>query len=186
MLRWVSVSPDQRRVAYTALGKLYVKDLPNGTPRRVTRGSDFELYPSWSPDGRTLVYVTWNDSSYGSVRTVRTDGSGGRTITSAPGHYVEPQFSQDGSRIVYRRIGGDIARGMLHSRDRGVYVVPANGGEARLVTREGASPAFNRTGDRIFLSSRESGSAALISVDLNGTLRRRTAGSSRRRLTSAT
>jgi Tol biopolymer transport system component/imidazolonepropionase-like amidohydrolase len=172
MLRWVSVSPDQRRVAYTALGKLYVKDLPNGTPRRVTRGSDFELYPSWSPDGRTLVYVTWNDSSYGSVRTVRTDGSGGRTITSAPGHYVEPQFSQDGSRIVYRRIGGDIARGMLHSRDRGVYVVPANGGEARLVTREGASPAFNRTGDRIFLSSRESGSAALISVDLNGGDRR--------------
>ncbi|CAG0967740.1 hypothetical protein ARNL5_01413, partial [Anaerolineae bacterium] len=35
MLRWVSVSPDQRRVLYNALGHLWVKDLPSGTPRRL-------------------------------------------------------------------------------------------------------------------------------------------------------
>src|SRR5690606_18443963 len=117
MLRWVSVSPNQRQVAYTALGRLYVRDLPNGTPRRVTRSADLELYPAWSPDGRSLVYATWNDSTYGAIRTIRTDGSGGRTITTAPGHYVEPQYSADGARIVYRRIAGDNFRGTLHSRD---------------------------------------------------------------------
>ena len=36
MLRWVGVSPDGKRVAYTALGYVYVKDLPNGTPHRLT------------------------------------------------------------------------------------------------------------------------------------------------------
>jgi imidazolonepropionase-like amidohydrolase/Tol biopolymer transport system component len=173
MLRWVSVSPDQRRVAYTALGKLYVKDLPNGTPRRVTRGdSDFELFPAWSPDGRSLVYATWNDSTHGAIRTVRSDGSNVRTITRAPGHYVEPSFSPDGSRIVYRRIGGDLYRGMLHARDRGVYVVPAGGGAATLVTEEGAEPRFSRSGERLYLTAREDGDAALISVDLVGGDRR--------------
>ena len=33
MLRWVAVSPDGKRVAYQALGYVYVRDLPNGTPQ---------------------------------------------------------------------------------------------------------------------------------------------------------
>ncbi|HEX2168220.1 MAG TPA: hypothetical protein VHG09_13380, partial [Longimicrobiales bacterium] len=172
MLRWVSVSPDQRRVAYTALGRLYVKELPNGTPRRVTRSTDLELYPSWSPDGRSLVYAAWSDTAYGAIRTVGLDGDDMRTITTRPGHYIEPRWSPDGSRIVYRRVGGDSYRGELHSRDRGVYIVPASGGEARLVTEQGSEPRFSRDGERLYLSSREDGSSALISVDLNGGDRR--------------
>ncbi len=51
-LRWVTVAPDGSRVVYSALGHLYVKDLPAGTPRRLTKADDrFELYPSLSRDG---------------------------------------------------------------------------------------------------------------------------------------
>jgi Tol biopolymer transport system component len=97
MLRWVAVSPDQKRVVYTSLGKLYVKELPNGKPHRVTSDSENdELYPSWSPDGRTLVYATWNDNTLGAIRTIGADGRGGRRITTKPGHYIEPRFSSSG------------------------------------------------------------------------------------------
>jgi imidazolonepropionase-like amidohydrolase len=173
MLRWVTVSPDQRRVAYTALGKLYVKELSGGEPRRVTTdAASFELFPSWSPDGQSLVYTTWHDSAYGSVRTVRLDTRATRTITTQPGHYVEPRFSTDGQLLVYRRIGGDNVRGALHARDRGVYIVPASGGTPRLVTEEGTEPRFNRRNDRLFLSGSEAGRAALLSVNLAGADRR--------------
>src|SRR5690606_19230775 len=113
-----------------------------------------------------------HDSAYGAIRTVHLDGGEPRTLTTQPGHYVEPRWSPDGTRVVYRRIGGDVMRGRLYSRDTGVYIVPADGGTPTLVTEEGADPRFNRTGDRIFLSSREEGAAALISVDLNGGDRR--------------
>ena len=173
MLRSVNVSPDGRRVVYNALGKLYVKELADGTPRRVTSGgSDIELYPTWSPDGGSLVYATWNDSTYGAIRAVRVDGSDPRTLTTAPGHYIEPRYSPDGNSIVYRRISGDNTRGTLYSRDTGVYTVPAGGGTPRLVTEEGSDPRFDRSGDRIYLSAREDDNAALISVDLNGGDRR--------------
>ncbi len=182
MLRWVTVSPDQRRVVYTSLGKLYVKELPNGTPRRVTNDSrNDELFPSWSPDGRTLVYATWDDDSLGAIRTVGLDGRGGRTITTRPGHYVEPKFSGNGQQIVFRRTGGDALRSQLHSQDGGIYMVGAGGGEAKLVTEDGSAPRFNKAGDRVFLIGQEpqtapappaTQKAALISVNLTGGDRR--------------
>ncbi len=169
MLRDVSVSPDQRKVVYTALGKLWVRSLPDGTPRRLTREEQgWELFPSWSPDGGSIVYATWSDVDQGAIRTVRVDGRGGRRITGTPGHYVEPSFSRDGRQIVFRRVGGDALRGNLHGRDRGIYLVPAGGGTPRLVVAEGNRPSFNRNGDRLFFTAPEQGRTALVSVDLNG------------------
>jgi imidazolonepropionase-like amidohydrolase/Tol biopolymer transport system component len=173
MLRWVTVSPDQRRVVYTALGKLWLKELPNGTPRRVTGDTaNDELMPAWSSDGRTLVYATWNDESLGSIRTVGIDGRRGRTITTKKGHYVEPKFSENGAQIVFRRAGGDGIRSRLYSDNTGIYIGNAAGGEPRLVTEAGTAPRFNRAGDRIFVFGREGDKNALISVNLTGGDRR--------------
>ncbi len=172
MLRWVSVSPDQRRVLYNALGHLWVKDLPSGTPRRLTSASHFELFPSWSGDGASIVYATWDDDSLGAIRIVSADGRNPRVLTRVPGHYVEPRFSNDGSQVVYRRIGGDGLRGNLYSRNPGVYVVPSSGGEPRLVTEEGAEPRFNRDGTRLFVSSGQNARAALVSFNMAGGDRR--------------
>ena len=173
MLRWVTVSPDQKRVAYTALGKIFVKELPNGRPRRVTEdSSDDELFPSWSADGRSLVYATWNDEELGAIRTVGLDGRGGRQITKNPGHYIEPKFSWKGDEIVYRRIGSDGLRSPLYTQDRGIYIVASNGGEPRLVSEDGQTPRFNKAGDRIFLLGNEAQKSALISVNLTGGDRR--------------
>lgn len=172
MLRWVSVAPDQRRVMYNAVGSLWVKDLPSGTPRRLTSATHFEIHPAWSPDGASVVYATWDDDSLGSIRTVSADGRNGRVLTRAPGHYVEPRYSPDGSQIVYRRIGGDGLRGNLYTRNTGVYVMPAAGGEPRLVTEEGVEPRFSRDGARIFVTSGQNNRAALVSFNLAGGDRR--------------
>ena len=90
MLRWVNVSPKGDRVVYSAMGHLYVKPLPHGAPKRLTTQNDhWEFYPAWSRDGGSIVYVTWNDSTFGSVRLVSAGGGAGRVVTQKPGHYVE-------------------------------------------------------------------------------------------------
>jgi tricorn protease-like protein len=51
--------------------------------------------PSWSPDGRRLVF-----SSEGELYASRPDGSGRVRLTSGQGNDVDPAFSPDGRSLV--------------------------------------------------------------------------------------
>lgn len=169
MIRWARPSPDGSRVVFEALGHLWVRDLPSGEARRLTRQNDhFELYPNWSRDGRSIVYATWDDEALGSVRVVPASGGTGRTITPRPGHYVEPTFSPDGRTVVYRTVSGGDLTSALWSRDTGVYRIPAAGGEPVFVTDDGVAPQFGADGDRLFLTGRDGDHRTLFSVDLDG------------------
>ncbi|GAA0640437.1 amidohydrolase family protein [Brevundimonas lenta] len=169
MIRWARPSPDGSRVVFEALGNLWIRDLPTGTARRLTRQSDhFELYPNWSRDGRSIVYTTWDDQDFGTVRVVSANGGEGRVVTPNPGHYVEPTFSPDGRTIVYRTVADGYLTSALWSRDPGVYRIPTAGGAPVHITDDGQAPQFGADGDRLFLSGRDGDKRTLVSVDLNG------------------
>ena len=71
--------------------------------------------------------------------------------STRPGHYVEPSFSPDGQKIVFRHAGGDLIRAARSTRTRpGIYVVPAAGGEPLLAREGGSEPEFDHTGTRIY------------------------------------
>jgi imidazolonepropionase-like amidohydrolase/Tol biopolymer transport system component len=170
MLRWVEVSPKGDRVVYQALGRLWVRDLPGGEPRRLTRQTDhFEHYPSFSRDGRSIVYTTWDDAKLGTVRVVPAGGGEGKVVVGKRGHYGEPVFSPDGKQIVYRKMEGGYLRTPAWSREPGIYKVPANGGEPVLVTDDGFAPHFGAASDRVFVGRfGEGGKRQLASVGLDG------------------
>ncbi|MEO8382759.1 MAG: amidohydrolase family protein [Acidobacteriota bacterium] len=175
MLRWVKVSPRGNQVAYQALGYIYLRDLDGkggvtGSPRRLTKQHDhFEFYPSWSRDGKSIVYVTWNDKTYGSVRVASAAGGEGRTVTAKAGHYLEPSFSPDGTKIVYRTSSDGFLRANLYANESAIYVIPVAGGTPLRVSKSGALPQFGAANDRIFFMTFEAeGKRALSSIDLDG------------------
>jgi len=170
MLRWVEVAPNGKQVVYQALGKLWIRDLPNGTPHRLTKQSDHdEYYPSWSRDGKWIVYTTWDDEKLGTIRVVASTGGDGRVVNDKPGQFIDPAFSPDASRIVYQTTSDGFLRPAIYSKDSGIYVVPTAGGKATLVTKKGASPAFGATNDRIFfMTFEDEGKRAFRSIDISG------------------
>jgi len=110
--RWPTSTPDGGTIAFQAAGHLWVQDNENGAPRRVTPKSfdQLEYAPAWSPDGRTLAFVTWDDTGRGHVWKVPGAGGAPVRLTKDAGDYVDPVWSPDGKSIVVARGEGATAR----------------------------------------------------------------------------
>lgn len=166
MLRFVQVSPDGKRAVFSALGHLYLTDIDNPRPRRLTRQNDeFEFYPQFSRDGRQLVYTSWNDQQQGRVKLLNLRNNRVSELVSEPGKYVEPTFSPDGRTVVYRKAGAGSILPRQWSLHTGLYQVPVGGGEPELLTRQGSMPMFGARNDRVYAMANRGG-PALISIDL--------------------
>ena len=173
VIRWPQVT-SQGDIVFQAIGYLYRRAASGQTAVRITKQSDhYEFAPSVSPDGKQVVFVTWNDTSGGTVRVAGLDGRNERVLVSRPGHYVSASFSPDGNWVVFNRGGGDGYRGRLWREDPGMYLIDAAGKQApKFLTSEGENPRFSKDGQRVYLLSREGEKAALISVNLLGSDRR--------------
>lgn len=171
--RWASVSPDGRQVVFETLGKLWVKPMAGGAPKRLTRGDDgFELWPSWSRDGRTIVFTGWTDAGLGQIRTVAAGGGAARTVTSVPGHYARARFSPDGKTIVFEQGEGGNLTAPRGNAGTGVYRVATSGGAPVRIAKDAAGPQFGPGNDRLFMIANEGDKRELISTDLSGENRR--------------
>lgn len=170
MIRHAAVSPDGSRLVYESAGVLYVKPVSGGAPRALTSDArdHFELFPSWSRDGRTIVFVTWDDRELGHVHSVPASGGRSTRLTERPGHYLNPRFSPDGRQVVFEAVAGGDLTSPAWSVDTGVFIMPARGGEARRVTDDGTHPHFGARGDRLYLTRQQGDKRQLVSVDLNG------------------
>ncbi|MGV3640785.1 MAG: amidohydrolase family protein [Adhaeribacter sp.] len=168
VIRQAVTSLDEKLLVFHAAGYLYKKALPGGRPERLTRGSDFEYYPSFSPDGKSLVYTTWSDEKTGALMKINLRSGKTEKLSTEKGFYVLPSFSPDGSRIVLQKTGGNDHQGYAYGKEPGIYWLPAKGGAMTLVQKQGNNPVFDAAGKRIFYTTSEGGNQVFKSVDLQG------------------
>lgn len=117
--RWPTSSPDGSALAFQAVGHIYVQDNENRTPHRLTPESftHLEYAPTWSPDGRSIAFVTWDDSGRGHVWKAPAVGGAPVRLSKDEGDYVDPVWSPDGKTVVVARGEGATARGrtLMHN-----------------------------------------------------------------------
>lgn len=178
ILRWLNISGDGSRAVFSALGKVWVTELPNGKPRRLTVDSWREYAPSLSPDGKSVAYVAWSDSAYGALMVAPVKGGAPRRLTSIPARYTSPAWSPDGSTVAFVRGAGSELRQAQPNADEywELMTVSAAGGEARRVTymeptrhslRYYPQLSFSADGSRIFYTGHDVWADSLVSIGIN-------------------
>jgi Tol biopolymer transport system component/imidazolonepropionase-like amidohydrolase len=172
MIKDVKTSPNGKSIVFTSLGHVYKKDLPNGTPKRVTNLTDFEAEPNFSPDGKFIVFATWNDENLGAIYKIKIDGSGIQKLTAKKGIYRTPSYDNSGGKITYRKQGGNGDQGFDYSKKTGIYIMKFDGSNKKKISDGGEFPMFSADNKRVFFQSGGSFMGGLTkrlkSIDLNG------------------
>ncbi|MDP1890497.1 MAG: amidohydrolase family protein [Gemmatimonadaceae bacterium] len=172
-VRDIAPSPDGSKLAFSALDRLYVMDLPNGAPQRVTKANVGEFGPAWSPDGKSLAYVTWTDAAGGEVMRATLDAkkAWSSKAISSTGLYTDLAWSPGGDKVVAVRGAArelQEAGAAFFGPAASEFVwLPAAGGNATVImpTSGMGTPHFTSNAERIYAYGRE----GLVSFRWDGT-----------------
>ncbi len=133
---------------------------------RLTATPGYDAEATVAPDGSRIVFTSVRDGDL-DIYSMRLDGTDVTRLTSAVGYDGGPFFSPDSKRIVYRAYHptdpGEVARykellaqNLVEPSRLEIFVMDADGGNQRQVTRNGAAnfaPFFHPDGRRIIFSS---------------------------------
>lgn len=132
--RWPASTADGKKLAFQAVGRIYVQDGPHAAPHRLTSTTftPLEFAPTWSADGRWLAFVTWDDGARGHLWKVAATGGAPQRLSKEPGEYTGPVWSPDGKSVVVLQGSGATARQRTLSQDAWFDVMsfPVNPGKS--------------------------------------------------------
>jgi dipeptidyl aminopeptidase/acylaminoacyl peptidase len=162
---------DKERDAYTSA--IWIAPVM-GPARPHTAGASTDSCPRWSPDGRTLAFISTRDAPAG-VWLIARDGGEARRLATLPGEPVELAWSPRGDRLAVavneppRDAPSDVKRitrlrykldgaGFTFDHHRHIWFVNAVSGHARRLTNgewDDTAPAWSPDGRHVaFLSNR--------------------------------
>ncbi|MGE0131842.1 MAG: winged helix-turn-helix domain-containing protein [Blastocatellales bacterium] len=140
----MTFSPDGNQLVFTWDGggkdstlHLYIKQIGSEVVRQLTNGSDQDLSPSWSPDGREIAFIRWSAKGRG-LYVIPSLGGAERRISEHTFHFsARISWTPDGKGLVIQ--GNNSA-----NEPRSLYFVVRETGEMRKLT----TPPEGIYGDR--------------------------------------
>jgi Tol biopolymer transport system component/DNA-binding winged helix-turn-helix (wHTH) protein len=144
---------------------------------RLTHDPEYSRSPTWSPDGTMLAFSSNRSGNY-EIYVRRVEGGQEVNVTNDPSQDIEPAFSPDGNWIAF--VSTRSSRGAMVQMGRGagdnefrayggdIWLVPALGGQARLLARDGNYPAWHPKGNKVLYVSGTENHRSLMEVTVDG------------------
>ena len=109
--------------------ELYIMDYDGHRPRRITVNRSLNILPAWSPDGRTLAYVSYRRGTPDVYLASIYEGRS-RNLTGGSGQSFAPSWSPDGKRVAFAS---------SRSGNMDIWTVKVDGTDLRRLTSTAAS-----------------------------------------------
>jgi Tol biopolymer transport system component len=140
--RYPSYSPDGTQIAFrgdldlaepSGDEEIYVMNADGTNVRQLTSNADFDSAPSWSSDGKQIVFerapagtfTPGTEAQEKDVYVMRADGTHVQRLTDSPGLDEGPEFSPDATKIVFSS---------ARDGQQELYVMDADGTNPRRLT----------------------------------------------------
>jgi Tol biopolymer transport system component len=162
-----AISPDRKWITFASnrggegQAGLWIVPASGGTPRQLTRNDINPRHPEFSPESRTIVYRSDRDG--GGIFRIGPDQSPKEVPASIARGGLRPRYSPDGKWIVYWD-GLDTSGDLFATGASRVFVIPAQGGEARQICPDftaAAYPIWSPDGSSILFAGRRAATSAL-------------------------
>jgi len=96
----VAWSPDGSELVYSMQGRLWRQRLGTEEAQQLTAGRGYDFQPDWSPDGQSIVYVSYQNDAM-ELWKLDLESLESRPLTANGAVNLEPRFSPDGTRLVF-------------------------------------------------------------------------------------
>ncbi len=114
-----------------------------GQPQVIEGGSEAQVSPSWSPDGRTVFFTRYGSAQSDILFQVLGDGSAAQVFLATPFNECCALPSPDGRHVAY--LSDESGRHELYVRE-----FPGGQGKLQVSVRGGGFPRWSATGDELF------------------------------------
>ena len=180
-----SWSPDGKRIAFVSdrdrfldihgfpTSEIYVMDADGENPQNLTNNRHDDRSPSWSPDGKRIVFLSYRDGHFigdfelitSEIYVMDVDGGNQQRLTENRKNDESPSWSPDGTRIVF---SADRKGDFVNSE---IYVMDADGGNLQRLTEnrdDDGAPSWSPNGERIAFVSHRDGNPEIYVMDADG------------------
>jgi Tol biopolymer transport system component len=96
-----ALAPDGKHVAFIALNQLWIMEIGK-TPHAITHDAFYKQGPQWSPDGKSLAYVSDKNGVENIYVVDVATGSEKQVAPSTDSAQILPSWSPDGTRLAFQ------------------------------------------------------------------------------------
>ena len=157
-MRYPSISPDGKKIAFGYKGDIYVVDATGGNAQPLTIHEAQDILPVWSHDSKTIAFAS---DRYGNfdVYTVPAIGGTASRITFNSANDYPFDFSKDDKKIIFgssRNVASNNIRFYSPRLFQNTYEVAVAGGKPVLISAAGMENAhYNEKGNQIVFQDRK-------------------------------
>ena len=141
--------------------QLVVMDVDGYAERQLTKGGGLNLLPSWTPDGRGLLFTSYRSNNPDLFEIAVADGSV-KKVSSRPGLNTGGRVSPDGSKI---------ALTLSQDGNSEIYLLDRSGSVLKRLTNQwgiDTSPTWSPDGKSIAFVSSRAGNPQIYVMDASG------------------